>query len=832
MARSDSKKRFSGVSRQHRVKIDARRDDTRTFSQRMLEETATPGGTLKVFGFLACAALVLSWAPFIPEIIFLISLGVFFRYYRFGKKFWDMPFRVPSYLNTKIAGSKVLDASTQATAAGNLYLGMDEETNEEVWASTSDVNKHVLMIGTTGSGKTEAIMGHVFGLMARGSGTLIVDGKASVNTYDSTYKIARLFGREVDLFAMDYLTGGKDVIGPQQDRRSHTFNPLAFGGSAQKAEMIVSLLDSDGDMWSGRAISFIESIIPPLSYLSERGYVLLNPSLLGDFFLLENIENLVWFGVFVDLNGRIIDLKNNSKAEWEELQQRCNGIMLYLDNLPSYSLCRPTKPHKPQRLDEDMVEELMAKYGGGPAESDGDATARQKVSEQHGYITMQLVRAINNLSNNYGFIYGAEIGEISFEDLVLNRRSLVVLLPSLERSTSNLEQLGKLTVLALKSVLGSLLNTRPEGSRREIIEGNPSNSKIPFGAILDEVGYYIVKGVSVIPAQARSLGVAVYFGTQSIPDLMKADQGEGKAIIDNTALKLFGRLASDMESDTAKTAINAGGKAYVQVADSMHYERNLGVMGSSLKLEERSALQEQYQISYDDLTRQENGQFHLIVGAKDLDDKGFERGGQRVVRMLAFYTGNIDNVEDWRRNPFVIVKPPSVDEVVRIREAETASRALRRSLSAVMENPPEGLLMRLAEADTTFMAQFLKHRREAVERGEWPTSAEEREAAVKAWYKNHLAKVLIERDIEQNHRVHENWSRKLQALAANTAPSPVSSNMYLAAQSVANDWHQEIIGGLESQLTGASNRPKVSMEAVLVHQELARDAAEKVIAAE
>jgi len=167
-----------------------------------------------------------------------------------------------------------------------------------------------------------------------------------------------------------------------------------------------------------------------------------------------------------------------------------------------------------------MVEELMAKYGGGPAESDGDATARQKVSEQHGYITMQLVRAINNLSNNYGFIYGAEIGEISFEDLVLNRRSLVVLLPSLERSTSNLEQLGKLTVLALKSVLGSLLNTRPEGSRREIIEGNPSNSKIPFGAILDEVGYYIVKGVSVIPAQARSLGVAVHFGTQSIPDLI------------------------------------------------------------------------------------------------------------------------------------------------------------------------------------------------------------------------------------------------------------------------------------------------------------------------
>lgn len=690
------RKRFSGVSRKQRVKMATRRDDVRSFRQRLSDLTSTDTGTVALFGGLAAVSLFFSWAPFVPEIIFFISLGLLFTFYRFSKKLWDLPFRVPEFLiRRRKTQFPARDASTGKEGEGNLYLGMDEESGEEVWANTGDTNKHVLMIGTTGSGKTENIMGHVFGMLALGSGTMVVDGKASVNTFDSVYKISRLLGRDTDLLTMDYLTGGKDMIGPQTDRRSHTYNALSFGGSAQKSEMFISLLSDSGDIWSDRAVSFVEAVMPALSYLSDQGMLLLNPDLLSHFVVLENLENLVHFGVFRDLHGNIIDLKQPEyAAQWEELRRRLKGAFTYFETLPGGAMAKPVAPWPPSGMPNSQYEAwLEGWYERNKAEvkrpEDGknvkDDNARQKLNEQHGYVVMQFTRALNNLSNNYGYIYGAEIGEISFQDVVLNRRTMVVLLPALERSETNLEQLGRLTVIALKTVLGGLLNTRAEGSRREIIDGNPSNSRIPFGAILDEVGYYMVKGLSVIPAQARSLGVAMYFGTQSIPDLMKKSPEEGKSILDNTALKFFGRLTSDQESDTARTAINMGGKAHVQVADDVEFEQNMMGTGGRLKLGDRSSLQEQYQISYDDLANQENGEFHLIVGAKEIDDRGVKGGAPRTVRMLAFYTGLIPNIPKWRRNPFVKVLPAPTEEVVREREAERGRRFVKERLAAVAQ---------------------------------------------------------------------------------------------------------------------------------------------------
>lgn len=696
------RKRFSGVSRKQRVKMATRRDDVRSFRQRLSDLASTENGTVMLFGGLAVVSLIFAWAPFVPEIIFMIALGLLGYFYTFSKKLWDMPFRVPEFLvRRNKAQFPPRDASTGKLGEGNLYMGMDEETGEEVWAHTGDTNKHVLMIGTTGSGKTENIMGHVFGMLALGSGTMVVDGKASVNTFDSMYKIARLLGRDTDLLTMDYLTGGKDMIGPQTDRRSHTYNALSFGGSAQKSEMFISLLSDSGDIWSDRAVSFVEAVMPALSYLSDRGYLLLNPDLLSHFVVLENLENLVHFGVMVDLRGKVVDLKRDHPGVWGELERRLKGARTYFDTLPGGAAASPIGPWKPSSITkaewEKWIENWFAQNAAEvtkPEEGKNvkDDNARQKLSEQHGYVVMQFTRALNNLSNNYGYIYGAKIGEISFQDVVLNRRVMVVLLPALERSETNLEQLGRLTVIALKTVLGGLLNTRSEGSRREIIDGNPSNSKIPFGAILDEVGYYMVKGLSVVPAQARSLGVAMYFGTQSIPDLMKKSPEEGKSILDNTALKFFGRLTSDQESDTARTAINMGGKAHVQVADDVTFEQNMLGTGGYLKLGDRSSLQEQHQISYDDLSNQENGEFHLIVGAKEIDDRGVKGGAPRTVRMLAFYTGLIPNIAQWRRNPFVQVLPPSADDVVMERESERGRRFVKASLDLVLDRP------RLAQA--------------------------------------------------------------------------------------------------------------------------------------
>ena len=695
---AQSRKRFAGVSRKQVVKIAARRDDVRTFRQRLSDLTSTAEGTMLLFGGLAALSFLLSWAPFVPEIIFLIAAGLFWTFYRFSKKRWDLPFRVPAFLNSKDRRQPfpVLDASTDKKGAGNLYLGMDEETGEEVWGSTDDVNKHVLQIGTTGAGKTESFMGHIFGMLALGSGALLVDGKASANTFDSMYRIARLLGRDPDLLTMDYLTGGKDMLGPQTDRRSHTYNALSFGGSAQKSEMFISLLVDSGDIWSDRAVALVEGIMPSLTYLSDQGMVLLNPDLLSHFVVLENLENLAHFGVIRDLHGEVIDLRDRRHAaQWHELRLRLKGLDTYFATLPGGSLAEPKGPWKPDGMSDTAYEVWMdewfrrqddVKRPEGP-NNGVDQNARQELNRQHGFVVMQFTRSLNNLSSNYGYIYGAEVGEISFTDMVLNRRAMVVLLPALERSETNLEQLGRLTVIALRTILGSLLNTRAEGLRREIIDGNPSNSRIPFVVMLDEVGQYMVKGLAVIPAQARQLGVACYFGTQSISDLMKKSPEEGNAILENTALKFFGRLTGDQESLTAKTAVNMGGRVNVQVADDMRFERSITGTGGRLKLGDHSSLQEHFHVSYSDLAKQENGEVHMVVGTKDIDDKGVRGGGPRVVRMLSFFTGLVPKIPLWRRNPFVQVLPPPSHIVVREREGERGRRFVSERLGIVSQSP-------------------------------------------------------------------------------------------------------------------------------------------------
>lgn len=764
-----SGKDYKGVSRKHQVNTAKRRDDVRKWSEKMADWASTETGTMMIFGSILVPMLLLIWMPFVPEFLFIIAASIFLKHYRFGNRRWRMPFRVPAYLSVWMK-RPVLDSTTGKPGAANLYLGRDGESGDETWANTADVNKHVLILGTTGSGKTEAIMGNVLGFLALGSGCMVVDGKASANTFDSVYTLMRILGRDADLFVIDYLTGGKDMAGPQQDRRSHTYNPLAFGGATQKAEIMVSLMDTSGGdaMWTGRAISFIESVIPPLSFLAERGHALLNPSLLAEYFSLEVLENMLSFGVVVDLNDNVVNLKKEYPSEWRELEKRMNALKLYLHQLPGWESGRSLVPHftskmqKPgkfernkEQIDKIKSEEMARAEHLGLKE--GDKGARADMDKQHGYITMQLVRAVGNLSENYGFIYNAEISEISFWDLVLNRRGLVILLPAMERSPENLEQLGKMTVLAFKSVLGALINTRPEGARREIIEGNPSNSSVPFQAVMDEIGGYMVKGVSVIPAQARSLGISVWFGTQTVADLMKADQNEGKAIVENTAMKMFGRIAGASDSETAKLALELGGKAHIQMAEQMNYQSGVLGIDSRLRANLASSLREEYRVDFQDLAQQENGEFHVMIGAKEIDQNDVEKGEVRLVRLLSFFTGNVPRIDVWKRNPFCSVKPPSRADAERMARSEEIQKRVRQALDDIRANPGNDSdlkkvitdierIMRTVEGGV--IGGFLRWRGGQIESGMWDAlDRAGRDAAIRGWWEDRVIATRREQQI-------------------------------------------------------------------------------------
>ena len=348
-------------------------------------------------------------------------------------------------------------------ARGIFFFGNDIVTKEQLWFNNEDMRTHALIFGSTGAGKTEALLSLSYNALVQGSGFIYVDGKGDNSLFAKVFSMVRSMGREDDLLVVNFMTGGSDIIGPQSRILSNTMNPFALGSSSMLSNLVVSLMDSgssgssDGDMWKGRAISFIEALMKPLTWLRDEGYLLLEAGVIRRYFTLDVLEELLYDKKVIDQHNNVTIMEKSIPYEVRDPLEN------YLSTLPGYK-----KSEK-------------GKQSG-------------KAYEQHGYITMQLTRIFGSLADVYGHIIRTQLAEVDFNDVVLNRRILVVLLPALEKSPDELANLGKLIIASLKSMLAAGLGQHVEGDYADVIETKPTNSKIPFLCVLDEYGYYAVKG--------------------------------------------------------------------------------------------------------------------------------------------------------------------------------------------------------------------------------------------------------------------------------------------------------------------------------------------------
>lgn len=700
--------RFVGVERHEEIDIRARRDDARSFQQKLRDLAETPEGTRRIFLCLVVAALAFSLIPFVPECLVLVAVGFRIFAYSYKAKRWHAPFRVPAYLGRK--GYR--DASEGGKPGeGQIYMGAAQSSRSakfyEVWASPNDTRTHRMVVGTTGSGKTEELMGAVFNSVMLNSGSTFTDAKAHVKTDYSMYRICRLFGRDEEFFHLNLIKGGKDIFGAPKNKISNTLNPFGFGSSSMKAELMNDLIatSNGADIWMKRAISFNAAIMPLLSFLADRGYILFSPRVLVDYYNLDRLENLVWFGLVQRYDGKVIDLKTAAPMDWAQLStDAVSGSMkLYLNELPSYTPAKPTRPNPiVNSSDEEIREAILmgpeavaewekrraqflleierqreAEKNGGPAQS--AEKARETVYQQHGFITMQLVQATGLLTFEYDYIFNAAIGEIDFKDLMLNRRLLMVSLPSLERAPDSLLTLARLSIASVKGVLAAMLDIETEGNIRIIVNGRPYAAEQAYNLIHDEYGYQVVPGYAVAPAQGRGFGVSITFGAQDLPSLRKGDANEAEATWENTNIRLIGRSTGGEESETYKKFAGAAGYASVSVAGEMNYQHD--ALSSSFAIASGSRVEKVSRLSVDDLNAQKDGEFTMVVGTK----MGENTGSVRVVRYKAFYTGDIPELHELRKNHFVAVRPPTTDRLKAVRETQELRRAMMNVTSAQIE---------------------------------------------------------------------------------------------------------------------------------------------------
>lgn len=590
-----------GLEEQHELSPQLLLRDTRTLGMKIVDFFKDPTNSAIVMISFAAVAFVF---PALCELTTLIGIGVFFYAYTRESK---LPFRMPLRSGAKDYNDPLPGSNKPRIARGISFFGNRKSNNDELWFNNDDMRTHVLIFGSTGSGKTVALTSLSFNALVQASGFLYVDGKGDNSLFANVFSMCRTMGREDDLLLINFMTGARDVIGAQEKRLSNTMNPFCNGSSSMLSQLVVSLMDSggqssDGDMWKGRAIVFVEALMKVLVYMRDKGKILLDANSIRNYFELTRLEAIAMDKMFPRDNQEPVSLADAPELILEPIKN-------YVKNLPGYDVSKKGKQGS-------------------------------QVLEQHGFITMQLTKTFGSLADTYGHIIRVNLAEVDLKDVVLNRRILVVLLPALEKSPDELSNLGKVIIASLKAMMAAGLGDAVEGTYREVITRKPTTAPTPYMCVLDEYGYYAVKGFAVVPAQARSLGFSVIFAGQDLPAFQKASKEEAASIGANTNIKICMKLEDP--TDTWDFFHKTAGESYVTKVDS--FQTNAGSLLNNY-MDSRSASSEKRQrVDLLDLKEQREGEAHIFFKSK-------------IIRARMFYANPKPPLK-MRLNQFLKVEPP------------------------------------------------------------------------------------------------------------------------------------------------------------------------------
>lgn len=534
--------------------------DVRSSREVLVDVIGSPPGVLLV-GLMSTILIVV-----VPGIFDLVLAGAltYLLIPRARRKRMRAPFRLPKASALLDNGDRKPGSNAPQKARGIAFFGNRVEDGAEIWAAGGDLQRHQFIIGTTGAGKTEGLVSQLVNAFIWASGLFYCDGKGDVTLFAKIFSLARIFGREDDVLVLNFMTGNADTTIKRSDRLSNTYNPFSVGSASSLTQLLVNLMDASdgkGDMWKGRAISFIATILPCLVDKRDFGGLLLH------------VGTIRQFMPFVTMYSLLTDPQVRP-----ENQER---ILAFLKDVPGF---QPGKG----------LQQAQAFF------------------DQYGFQQMQFTRILSSLADTYGHIFKADLAEVALKDAVVNRRILITLLPALELSRPELGNLGKIVVAGLKGMMGAGLGNRLEGTRREIIESRATNAPTPYLAYFDEFGYYMPEDAALMWAQARSLNFSLTAAGQDLQAFYRTSKEETLAIVSNCSIKQFGKLEDP--KDTFELIDALAGKSQVAVIGGYEYRPNS--LTDSLRHDGSVKIEKVERVTLQDLKEQVEGEVHMLINAK------------------------------------------------------------------------------------------------------------------------------------------------------------------------------------------------------------------------
>ncbi|ANY18514.1 hypothetical protein [Bordetella pseudohinzii] len=577
------------------LEIQKLRRDTRTLGQRLFSTLYRPQNFRNAM--LVLLGLELYWPAFWPGWVVLVwTLRMSFD----GQKF-RMPLRMPKDIggldHTDFVEERIVERAFWGLmrrskimrkvlpAAGMLYLGYLRtpdlsEVGRELWLTNSDCRTHAFVAGTTGSGKTETLLGMVDNAMTWCSAVLYGDGKASLALPFSIWGLARRHGQEDNFQLLNFLTGGIDPFEVERLQKelivknivmlwqSNSFNPFGSSPFDFLLQLLVSMLvkaEGNGAEWRDKAINMIDAVLRILAFKRAQGELEISVQVIRDALALPNLVKFY-------LEGQ-------------------QGLLPELAYLPIKAYFETGLP------------------GFVPALAHDPTQWNEEVYNQHGYLTGQFTRVLSLLTDQYGYIFQDKYPEIDVNDTLMNNRILVVLIPSLSKSPEEAAAVGKLYASAIRLSMGMNLGYQLEGKKAEVLEKRGSVGRYPKLLINDELAYWFAVGMAVMFAQARELNCMMVAAVQDVQGLKRGEaKDESASLIANTKVKWC--LALEDADDTFELIRKSGGQGYYSVLAG--YNESSGMLLSSYEAQGAANIQEKDRVTLKELKKLQQGEGLVI----------------------------------------------------------------------------------------------------------------------------------------------------------------------------------------------------------------------------
>ena len=523
---------------------------------------ALKNGTVQTCGVFGAGVCLFAF-PVVATPFF--GLGLFFFMLRcLCVRNERLPFRMPLGLSGTDKGDPLPGRRGFAKPEGIFFLGNRLQDGKELWLKAKDILTHMLLFGTTGSGKTETLVSLSYNALATGSGLFYIDPKASPKLAVQIWQMARFLGRDDDFRVLNYGTSGK-VKGKSPRRLSNTNNPFTFGSAEALTQLLVSLMPaSDGanSIFADKAQALISGVMYALVDLRDKGFLKLSTSVIRDALALEKCVELA--------------LRPELDAESSASIKAALGTSGWIAG-------REMKDQPPS------------------------------FAEQFGYAQSYFGKALSSLTDTYSHIYGAEDGEVDFADAIIQRRILVVLLPSLEKAPAELASLGKISLSAIRNACAVGLGAQIEGDVADVLEALPTDAIGigPYLCIVDEYAAIVTPGFEVVLTQGRGLGIAAIVASQDYAGILEADKKGAQQMVANTSIKSFMKM-QDAEKTWELIRGQAGQGTVVRSPGFSDNDKSGSIYADTMN----TTIEKEDRVDLRDLQEQIEGEAHFIFSGQ------------------------------------------------------------------------------------------------------------------------------------------------------------------------------------------------------------------------